>query len=199
MSLLVETIRTENGRLLNICLHNERIIRSLYGVFGLRKIIDLEKIITVPEYADKGIFKCRVEYDREIRKVEFLPYRIKKISSLKLVDNDYIEYGYKYIERGVIEELMSRKEDCDDIIIVKNGNVTDSSFANLIFLDPSGKWVTPSTYLLNGTKRSSLLQNGVIIEKAVSHKDITYYSEVKLINAMLNIDDTEGIPVKNIC
>ncbi|MCX6320216.1 MAG: aminotransferase class IV [Bacteroidia bacterium] len=198
MSLLVETIKVENGSLLNISFHNERMIRSLYGVFGLRNEPDLEKIINVPEFACKGIYKCRVEYDHEIRKVEFLPYKIKVIRSLKLVEDNTIEYAYKFTDRKRIEELTATRGEGDDILIIKNGMVTDTSSANVVFRDFNGNWVTPSTYLLPGTRRASLLQKGMINETSITYRDLNKYTEVKLINAMTGLDDTEGIPVGNI-
>jgi 4-amino-4-deoxychorismate lyase len=198
MSRLVETIRAESGKLQNIIFHNERMIRSLYYVFGLKSSIDLEKLITIPETAKGGIFKCRVEYDREIRKIEFRIYKIKPVRSLKLIEDNNIDYSHKYTDRAEIEDLISKRDGCDDILIVKNGYITDSSYANLIFKNTSGKWVTPSTYLLPGTRRANLLQKGMITETKICYKDIINYSEVKLINAMIGIDDSDGIPINNI-
>lgn len=198
MSRLVETIRTEEGKLLNISFHNERMIRSLYGVFGLRNEPDLEKIINIPEFARKGVYKCRVEYDQTIRKIEFLPYIIKPVNSLKLIDNNEIDYRYKFVDRNAINKLMADRGECDDIIIVKKGFITDSSYANLIFIDQSGNWVTPETFLLKGTRRANMLKQGQITETKISYRDINKYTEVKLINAMIGLDDTEGIPVGNI-
>jgi 4-amino-4-deoxychorismate lyase len=198
MSLLVETIRSEDGILKNVVFHNERLLRSLYGIFGLKTIIDLEKIITVPEIAKKGLFKCRVEYDREIRNIEFLPYEFRQVKTLKLIENNTIDYTYKYVDRSAIEKLMSGRNGCDDILIIRNGYVTDSSFANLIFKDSSENWVTPSTYLLQGTRRTNLLRSGLISEARIRLQDLTDYSEVKLINAMIDIADSESIPVTNI-
>jgi 4-amino-4-deoxychorismate lyase len=198
MYLLVETIKVENGSLLNINFHNERMIRSLYRVFGLRNEPALEKIINVPAFARKGIYKCRVEYDDKITKIEFLPYIIRSIRSLKLIMDDNISYSYKYIERDNIHRLTEMRGDCDDILIIRKGMVTDSSYANVVFRDLNGNWVTPSTYLLPGTKRASLLEMGLINETIITYRDINKYTEVKLINAMIGIDDTEGIPVGNI-
>jgi 4-amino-4-deoxychorismate lyase len=198
MSLLVETIKVENGNLLNISFHNERMIRSLFGVFGLRSEPDLEKIINVLPFAGKGVYKCRVVYDDKTTKIEFLPYIIRSVRSLKLVMDDKISYPFKYIERDNIQILMEMRGNCDDILIIKNGMVTDSSYANVVFRDFNGKWVTPSTYLLPGTQRASLLQKGLINETSITYRDINKYTEVKLINAMIGLDDTEGIPVGSI-
>jgi len=198
MSLLVETIRCENGILLNISFHNERFSRSMQGLFGLRKEIDLKTIIIVPEFAGKGIYKCRVEYDREIRAIEFRPYFKKSITSLKLVEDNDIEYFYKFTDRKRIESLFAGRGECDDILIIKKGMVTDSSFSNIIFRDSDGRWVTPATCLLPGTRRAGLLKKGLISETDISYSDLNKYSEAKLINAMLGMEDTEGIPTGNI-
>lgn len=198
MSLLVESIRSEDGKLLNISLHNERMIRSLSGLFGLKSAIDLEKLITIPEKAKKSVFKCRVEYDSEIRKVEFIPYIIKCVSSLKIVENNTIEYAHKFADRKQIDGLFSKRERADDILIIRNGMVTDTSYANVVFRDINGNWITPSTFLLSGTRRESLLNSGEIKEAVITYRDISKYTEVKLINAMLGLDDTVGIPIANI-
>jgi 4-amino-4-deoxychorismate lyase len=93
---------------------------------------------------------------------------------------------------------MEMRGDCDDILIIKKGMVTDSSYSNVVFKDLNGSWVTPSTYLLPGTRRASLLMRGEITECEIRSIDIGMYTELKLINAMLGLNDTEGIPVTNI-
>jgi 4-amino-4-deoxychorismate lyase len=198
MSLLVETIKVENGIPQNLSFHSERMIRSLYGIYGMKTQYDLEKLILVPESASSGIFKCRVLYDDKNATPEFLPYIKRSVRSLKLITDDYVCYPYKYIARDKINSLLEMRGACDDILIIKNGMVTDSSYANIIFMDINGNWVTPSTYLLSGTRRASLLHQGLITETKISSGEIHKYSEAKLINAMLGIDDTEGIPVGNI-
>jgi 4-amino-4-deoxychorismate lyase len=198
MSLLVETLKIENGNIRNVSFHNERMSRSLYGIYGIRKDPELEKIIKVPEFAVAGTYKCRVVYDDKSVRIEFLPYVIRPVRSLKLIINEDICYPYKYTARDKIDRLMEMRGDCDDILIIKKNMVTDSSFSNVVFRDLHGNWVTPSTYLLAGTRRASLIDQGVISETDISCNDIEKYSELKLINAMMGPDDTEGIPVRNI-
>jgi 4-amino-4-deoxychorismate lyase len=198
MSLLVETIRVDDGVPANLTFHNERIMRSMSDLFGIRAMIDLADILSVPADAKKGIFKCRVEYDEEIRKIEFLQYRITPVKRLKLVDGGDISYGYKFTDRKMIGKLMERRGECDDILIIKNGMVTDTSYANVVLLDQDGRWITPATYLLRGTRRAYLLKSGLIQEVQVGVNDLENYSMVKLINAMIGIEDTEGIPVEKI-
>ncbi len=199
MSLLVETIKTDNGKLLNISFHNERLIKSLYEVFGIKKESNLESIITVPEFAQNGIYKCRIVYDDKNIETDFQPYNIRSVLSLKIVEDNEISYPYKFTDRENINKLFGLREQCDDILIIKKGMITDCSYANVILKDPEGNWITPSSYLLPGTRRASLLRNKEISEAEISYHDLYKYLEIKLINAMIGIDDTMGIPVSQIC
>lgn len=198
MYRLVESIKCEDGILQNVTFHNDRMIRSLYDVFGLKRDSDLENIIRVPQFACKGIFKCRVIYDDRNISFEFLQYSIRPVRTLKLVYDDNIFYPYKFEDRDNINRLMSLREDCDDILIIKNGMVTDSSYSNVIFRDLNGVWVTPSTCLLRGTRRAGLLKSGLIREESVSFRDIKNYTEMRLINAMISFGDSSGISVSDI-
>ncbi|MCU0462075.1 MAG: aminotransferase class IV [Bacteroidales bacterium] len=198
MYRLVETIRSEDGVLNNLVFHNERMIRTLSDLYGLKISVDLGDIITIPDSALRGLFKCRVEYDSEIRKIEFVPYTMKSVRTLKTIESNTIDYSYKYADRNDIDLLMERREECDDILIIKNGFITDTSYANVILLDKEGRWNTPSTFLLPGTRRASLIKMGIITEKEIKIHDIIHFTEVRLINAMIGINDTESIPVNNL-
>ena len=58
-------------------------------------------------------------------------------------------------------QLIEKRKHADDIIIVKNGLVTDSFYANLAFLK-NGIWFTPETPLLLGVQRQFLLSQKTI-------------------------------------
>lgn len=198
MSLLVETIRIEDGIPVNISFHNERMMRTMRDLFSIAIPVDLLDILTVPDNAKMGIFKCRVEYDREVRKIEFVRYYIKPVNSLKLTEDNHISYPFKFSDRRMLDELLKRRGDCDDILIVRNGMITDTSYANVVLKNQTGKWFTPTTFLLPGTRRARLLQQGIIGETKISLNDLKKYSEIRLINAMIGIDDTEGIPCSKV-
>lgn len=183
---------------MNIGFHNERMSRTLFELFGLKIEINLNGIITVPDYAGTGVFKCRVIYDNEIRKMEFIRYTMKSIRSLKIIEDNVISYSFKFTDRTSLEKLLERKNESDDILIVQNGYITDTSSANVILKDTSGIWHTPSTFLLPGTRRASLLAQHKIRETPIRLRDIGNYAEVRLINAMISMEDSEGISVKNI-
>jgi 4-amino-4-deoxychorismate lyase len=199
MSLLVETIKVKDGRLYNIDYHSERYNRSRRELFGSGLENDLTAKIIIPAYARKGLYKCRIEYDNHIRKIEFIKYDIRHVESLRMVEAGDLVYDYKFIERGGIEKLMMNRDNCDDILIVKDGYITDTSYANIVVRDNDNKWYTPSTYLLKGTKRSYLIDRGIISETDITPASIRKYKELRLINSMIDINDTNGVAIKTIC
>ena len=198
MSLLVETIKVQDGIPVNLEFHNERFIRSVRELYGRIIVIDLKEIIKIPSYACEGTFRCRVEYAPDIRKIEFLPYRKKMVRSLKIIENDRIEYSHKYVDRSQISELLAACGAEDDFLLIKNGLITDTSYANIVFKNEKNEWFTPSSYLLPGTKRAGLLRKGIIKETKITADDIRKYTEARLINALIDIDDSQGIPVSQI-
>jgi len=199
MSLLVESVKLKDGRLYNIDFHSDRFNRTRRDLFGTGLAVNLEKKIIIPAYANRGLFKCRIEYDDNIRNIEFTPYELKQVNTLRLVEAGDLEYSYKFINRNGLNELYDKRLECDDILIVKNGFITDTSYSNIVVSGKDGRWYTPSSYLLAGTKRAYLLNRGFISEREITPVSLRRYKELRLINSMLDIGDTEGIPVKTIC
>ena len=108
MSLLFETIKVKDGNFCNLHYHSERMNGAREKLFGSANSIDLEGILTVPENCKTGIYKCRVEYDYYIHRIEFIPYKIRKIKTLQLIFDDEISYRYKYSNRLCFEELKKQ-------------------------------------------------------------------------------------------
>lgn len=192
MSRLFEVIKVQNRQLQNIDYHNDRLNRSLLEIFGIKDQNHLENLINIPENLDNQTYKCRVIYSNKIEKIQFESYTQKFIKSLKLVECDEIDYGHKYFDRSKINELFELREDCDDILIIKNGFVTDISYANIVFWDGS-KWLTPSTPLLPGTKRQKLFDEKLITEKEIRVKDLQSFEKARIINAMIDIENSPDI------
>jgi len=197
MCQLLETIKLENGILQNIGLHNERFNRSRYELFGIDEPLQLENEINLPKNISNDIYKCRIIYGRNIEKIEIIPYRIRTINALKIVHDNSIQYQYKYQNRDVINRLYSLKGECDDVLIVRNGLVTDTSYCNIVFSDGK-KLITPSLPLLKGTKREQLLSKAVIIEDEIKLSDIYLFKKAFLINAMIDLENNIGISMDKI-
>ncbi len=194
---LLETIKVENGKLVNLPCHQERMDRARCEFLGLKDSLLLETILDVPEYAEKGVYKCRVSYGASIGIIEFIHHIPKRVKTLKLIIDNEIDYTYKYSDRSHLQRLLSLKGNCDDILIAKNGLISDTSFSNIVF--SNGKnWFTPDQPLLKGTKRGTLLKTGKIKSKRIKTDDIQKYSTFALINALMDLDDGSNYPIENI-
>lgn len=198
MSLLVETIKVKDGEIFNIDYHSKRFNKTRKDIFNAGPPVDLSDKIIIPAYARKGLFKCRIEYDRHIREIDFSPYELKRIRTLRLIDAGDLEYHHKFINRDKIDQLLEQKGECDDILMVKNGKITDTSCANIILKAEDHTWYTPSSYLLRGTKREFLLDSGLILEKDITPGSLGKFKELRLINSMIDIEDTDSIAVSSI-
>lgn len=180
MSLLFETIRIEDGIPQHLHWHRERMERSSVELWNVR--VTLPEII-IPEEYSKGIVKCNIVYNSHSSEISFSNYTKREIKTLKPVHCNDIDYHLKYHNREKLNQLLELKGDCDEIIIIKNGFVTDTSFSNIIFKS-DGRWITPSTPLLNGTCRQRLLKQGIIEEQEIRLEDFYLLKEWELINAM---------------
>jgi len=194
---LIETIKCSDGKLFNMEFHQARFEKSGVEYYGIQSNINLNEHIEIPEFAKTGLFRCRVTYSPQIEKIEFIPHHYREIKSLKLVEDNEIDYHFKYADRETLQQLFGNRGDCDDIIIVKNGCVTDSFAANLVFFD-GVHWWTPDTPLLAGTQRKKLLTEGQIFECRITTSDISKYSKVGLINALNDFDEMPLIDIANI-
>lgn len=194
---LFETIQIKNGIPQRLEYHNERMNRSRNDLFCLSEEIYLENLIIVPQKFSKGIVKCRVEYAEQIEKVEFKDYHPQQHDAFYLVDSS-IDYAHKYTDRKDFKKLKYSLPLSSEIIIIKDGFITDTSYSNLIFKNKKGKWCTPETFLLKGTQREYLLDERIIFERTISKYDLQNFSHFMMINAMLDIKEARAIPIDRI-
>lgn len=171
-------------------------IRSLEMLCGVEEDVILDQFLQELTTPQQGVFKCRIVYDDQTKEVEFTPYTIRSVKKLKIVENDRINYEFKYVDRKQIDKLFEEREACDDILIVRKGEVTDASYANIVFRR-GNDWVTPWSPLLKGTMRQKLIEENKIIPEKILLEDIPTFKSFKLINAMLEFDSPE-IDVSNI-
>lgn len=189
---LLETIKIKNKQKQNITWHNQRFNISRLELFGVKEPLALENIIQIPASIDDTVYKCRIVYSKEIKAIEFEKYTPKIIKSLKIIECNDIDYSYKYHDRTKLNNLFQHKSSCDDILIVKNGFVTDTSYANIVFWDGK-KWITPATPLLKGTVRERLLSEGKIFESEISKNDLPKFEKSRIINAMNDLGESQDI------
>ena len=192
MSHLIESIKILDGNVYNIEYHQQRIDYSVKKLFGLNQGFSLERFFKEATLPTSGLHKCRIIYDKEVKSFSIEPYIYRKVTSLKMVNSDEISYDLKYEDRSDLEALLKEKDDCDDVLIVKNGLIADTSFSNIIFYNGQ-EWITPAKPLLKGTQRQFLLDNGHIKEAEIRTSDFKKLTKVALINAMNTLEDDRRI------
>jgi 4-amino-4-deoxychorismate lyase len=187
-------MRIVDGKIANFQSHINRMRDTFNDAYGYCQDFDLMRDIVIPQDAKK----CRIVYDKQIQSIEFSDYHPRVINSLKLVAADSaLDYHLKYLDRSELTKLQSKRGDCDEVLIVKDGYITDTSYSNVVFTDGQ-RLVTPNTYLLPGTMRAHLLKIGAITEAPIRVEDIKRYAHITLINAMMPLNTIPFIPIDKI-
>lgn len=185
--MLLETIRCNLGEALHLSYHQQRLERSLKQL-GYTTRYDLHTLISPP---DDALYRCRFLYDSLQYSVEFIPYTPRPVISLKLVYDDTIEYPLKYSNRENLNTLYELRGECDDVLIVKNGLLSDTTIAN-IALKIDDRWYTPEYPLLEGTTRARLLDEGFLRTAPLSISDLSKADSVAIMNAMVGFLEVEN-------
>ncbi len=163
-------------------------------MFGVTDEIDLCDYIDPVGYLSRT--KCRVLYREQVEEVAYQPYRLRTIRSLRLVNRDTIDYQYKTADRSELDSLLALRDGADDILVVKNGLLTDTSFANIALWN-GREWITPATPLLEGTHRAALLASGQLRPDDVHTDEIDLYQRICIFNAMIEFGEI-GLPVADV-
>ena len=196
MLRFIETIKIANGLPQNLNFHQKRLEYTISTFYPNIEPINLFNI-SIPDNIDRNkIYKCRVIYADKIYDIQFNEYQKKEIQTLKLIFDNYIDYSFKFEDRSRLINLYNLREDCDDILIVKNNLVTDTSYCNIAFYN-KGKWITPKNPLLKGTKREYLLLINSVIEDNIFFDQIKFYDKISLFNSMIDLEEIV-FPTKNI-
>ena len=193
--MFLETICFIDGEVRNMEAHAKR-MRMTGAHFGFEPpdLPDIKGLLTPG--MDEVKLKCSITYHTKITSITFERYQPKQIETLKLVEGAP-DYAFKFSDRTVLHNLLDYRNGCDDILIVRNGLITDTSYSNVVLQNEEGLF-TPEMPLLNGTKRQKLISEGRIREASIAPADLQGYNRLYLINALLDIEDDVSISVDQI-
>lgn len=196
MSRFIESIKVEDQKIFLKELHQKR-MNDTFSNFGKVCKIDIYNLFLNLEHDEDGLYKFRIEYDLENNfKTQIIPYLISELGDFELVINNEIDYSFKCADRTQLQK-MKDKSHADEVIIVKNNQITDTSYSNLLFLKDK-TWFTPKSYLLNGVMRQNLLQLKEIKETEITLDNIKEFTHFQLINALNEFDDMFIYPIEKI-
>ena len=195
--LCIETIRVFNRKFENLPWHEARLNRTRAALWSFADNLTLSNLLEIPQPLDEGLYKCRVVYRNQIERVEFEAYSPRIVQSLRLIEIKNLDYQYKYADRSLLNAAFAQRGQAHDVLMLRDGMVTDTSYANIAFFDGQN-WLTPAQPMLEGTRRAQLLANGRIKTQKISADDLHKFVCARLINAMLDFDTTPTIPVAAI-
>ena len=179
---LFESIRVEGGQVHLLQYHQARVERSYRQLF--QKECNWKLITMLPELPTTGLHKLRFLYNKRAFSFEIAPYEARKTETLKLIEIDDYQYDLKFTDRSGIDQAFALRGDCDDVLMTKNGLVTDTSYCNILLFDGTD-WVTPVEPLFAGVQREYLLDEKIIKVGEIPEKDLDNYESFMLVNAML--------------
>ena len=196
MSRFIESIKVEDQKIFLKELHQKR-MNNTFSNFGKVCKIDIYNLFLNLEHDEDGLYKFRIEYDLENNfKTQIIPYAISELGDFELVIDNEIDYSFKSADKTQLQK-MKDKSHADEVIIVKNNQITDTSYSNLLFLKDK-TWFTPKSYLLNGVMRQNLLHLKEIKETEVTLDNIKEFTHFQLINALNDFDDMFIYPIDKI-
>ena len=195
---LFETICINKGVVQQIGWHQKRMDDACLRYFNTKNPHHLAQAIKIPApLVEIPRLKARVSYNVDGMHITYEPYHEKLIKSLKMIFDDTISYSLKFEDRTALNLLYEKRGSCDDILIIKAGMVTDSSYCNVIFFDGKS-WFTSDTPLLKGTCRDRLLAEGKLQEVPIHFEMIKKYTSFMLVNAMMDFNPHRTQPIQKI-
>jgi len=169
----LETLRAENGIIKYLEYHKNR-IKSSCGH-------DIELNLDPPPI---GVWRVRIIYSEKIESIEYIPYIQTSIKSLQMVEADSLNYSYKFENRDELNNLFTQRKSADDVLIVKNSLITDTTIANIAFFD-GNDWLTPTYPLLKGTTRARLIDDNFLIQANIKANEVKYFKKFALMNSLI--------------
>ncbi|WP_297719985.1 aminotransferase class IV [uncultured Porphyromonas sp.] len=186
MGPLLETFCMEDGELLHLNYHQDRVRWSTGEEIDISLFADAIRADASYPTEDRGRWRVSVTYTGgTILAIRFIRYQVPEIKALKSIDIDANFYTKKWADRSALELYKKELPSGVEPLFILDGKVTDTSFTNIL-VEKEGELFTPRSYLLRGTKRSALLDKGIIQECDLPLEELSYYDSIHLINAMLS-------------
>lgn len=174
-----ESIKCKDFEIYNLTYHEKRISNTI----GLN--INLYEYINPP---NEKLLKCKVVYsNNSILSISYDSYKKRQINSFQIVYDNHIQYSKKSLNRDNLNKLFLKKNLSDEIIIIKNNFVCDTSIANIaIFYN--NKWLTPKKYLLQGTTLHRYVNSGILQYANIDLNMLKKAKKIALLNSMIDFD-----------
>ncbi|MBP8725975.1 MAG: aminotransferase class IV [Saprospiraceae bacterium] len=191
-----ESIAIVHGNVRNLQYHQQRVFDTIEHFFPGNTPLHLEDLIPKSCKLSANRVKWKLQYSSAQHFSQVQIY-LQLIHSHFVLTNCGLSYPFKSTRRDELNSLKDGLAKDVEVIIVKNGEITDTSYSNLAFWD-GNHWYTPSKPLLKGTMRAQLLDAGKVRECIITPSGLSKYSHFKCINAMNNLEEAPIYSIQSI-
>jgi para-aminobenzoate synthetase/4-amino-4-deoxychorismate lyase len=191
---LLESLLLETGDFFLLHRHIDRLRASAkYFGFPFQEKQTLNKLAALAETHSQGRWKVRALLSKtgelHVNAVELCSGgdgpRLAALAG-KPINSTHRFLFHKTTNRAVYDEALSRRPDCDDVILWnERGEITESTVANVV-VSIEGQLYTPplESGLLAGTFRAELIAQGKIRERVIEVGELRQTSDLFLINSV---------------
>ena len=197
MCRFVESIKLKDGVFYRLPLHQQRVNKAFEAFYPGCKPVDVVEALLQTAFPQEGVCKCRLVYDSDLQSLDIVPYVRREIRSLKLVETTQESLPYKREDRTEFNAAFAQRGGCDDVLLVKDGFLTDTSYCDIALYDGE-KWYTPRTPLLYGVNRMQLLSEAKLIERDISVSELMNFQYISLFNALIEFGELQFDVFPNI-
>lgn len=188
---LIETLGSENGGLINLAEHIDRLSRSA-DYFDIPLNIESLLIQLKTATAESPLRRVRVTVDRKGHSevsVGDLPATVEPVRlgiDSAPVDRGSLWLYHKTTHRSVFERARQRHPRVDDVLLVNgDGHVTEATTAN-VAIRVDGTWWTPpiADGCLPGVGRRLHLARGRLREKSITVDEVRRAQRIAVISSL---------------
>lgn len=186
----LESIKLKDGEFFRLKYHQQRMDKAVRLLFPDAPMIDLAAYLRKSNFPTHGVYKCRIVYDKLIQLLEFIPYQIRPVRTLQFIDTTLEATVYKPQDRSEITKLFAQRGENDDVLMVKDGLLSDTSYCNIALFNGI-KWISPRVPIVYGTQRAYLIDSNDIVEQDIPFESFLDYQKIRLFNAMIEFGELE--------
>ncbi len=190
MCRFVESIKLKDGVFYRLQLHQQRVNKAFEAFYPTCEPVNVVETLFQTVFPQEGLYKCRLVYNSDLQSLAIAPYVRREIRSLKLVETKQESLPYKQEDRTEFNAAFAQRGGCDDVLLVKDGLLTDTSYCNIALYDGEN-WYTPRTPLLYGVNRMQLLSEDKLLEKDIKASELMNFQHISLFNAMIEFGELQ--------
>lgn len=172
--------------MLNLQAHRARCLATLAALVPTGQVPSWFDAPEVPLSCRQGVYRVKLQYDGFTWHVDWYLYQRQQPQQLIFHEVGTWEYPFKWTDRAYFDSWTTVY--ASEIWCHRAGVLLDTSFTHVAIFDEN-KWITPKTWLLPSTKRTRLLEQGLLHEAKIDIPSLPEYGHLILYNALRDWED----------